>query len=181
MADRVRDALSSIDPEQRPATPLIFTAHSIPLSMAASCRYEAQLKEASALVARALGHTNWTLAYQSRSGPPTQPWLEPDVGDVLREAHQARSVRNAALAPIGFISDHMEVKYDLDVEIRRLCEEMGIRLIRAATAGTHPRFIAMIRELIEERTVAAYERPVTGVMAPEPDVCPADCCPSGRR
>lgn len=154
-----------------------FTAHSIPLAAAQTSRYAQQIEEAARLVAEPLGLRNWSVAWQSRSGPPTQPWLEPDIGDILR----VTSARNVVVAPIGFISDHMEVLYDLDEEARGICEERGIRMERAATAGVHPRFVEMIRELILERMGGLPIRPALGVLGPNHDVCPANCCPAPVR
>jgi ferrochelatase len=144
MTDRVRAAL-----EELPSGRLIFTAHSVPLSMAQSSPYVAELEQACAAVAASVGRAEWKLVYQSRSGPPGQPWLEPDVGDYLREIRS-----DAVIVPIGFLSDHMEVIYDLDTEARRLCEELGIRMARAGTAGTHPAMIRMVADLIEREPVA---------------------------
>jgi protoporphyrin/coproporphyrin ferrochelatase len=139
MADRVRDAL-----DQLPGAALVYTAHSIPKAMADASEYERQLIEASRLTSEVVGRSDWMLVYQSRSGPPTQPWLGPDVCDFLREVRPAKVV----LVPIGFISDHMEVVYDLDTEARAVCDELGIQMVRAKTAGTHPRFVKMIREMV---------------------------------
>lgn len=138
MSDRVRAALAEL-PEGR----LVFTAHSIPVSMAESSPYERELESACEAVARAVGHKEWKLVYQSRSGPPTQPWLEPDIRDYLREIR-----RDVVIAPIGFLSDHMEVIYDLDVEARELCNDLGIRMVRARTVETHPSMIEMIAEFL---------------------------------
>jgi ferrochelatase len=174
MADRVNDALAQFG-DERPAAEILFTAHSIPLSMAATCRYETQLRESCRLVAEAVGQESWRLVYQSRSGPPNQPWLEPDVGDALRDlAVQGR--KHVAVAPIGFISDHIEVLYDLDEEAKHLADELGINMSRAATVGTHPRFVQMIRELIQERLSDNPLRLAIGDLPPSHDVCPIDCC-----
>lgn len=180
MAERVRSALQQIPGERRAAAQLAFTAHSIPLAMARGCQYENQLKEAARLVANLVGRKTWELVYQSRSGPPSQPWLEPDVGDYLRRVARTDQTIDVVLVPIGFISDHMEVLYDLDTEARELSQSLGINLVRAATVGTHPRFVTMIRELIEERLAEQPQRLALGDLGPTLDVCPADCCPSGR-
>jgi len=150
MSEYTGRALEAVPAAQREKAELVFTAHSIPVSMAASSPYVAQLLRACDRVAAAVAHREWTLAYQSRSGPPNQPWLEPDILDKLREL-AARGVADVVVAPIGFISDHMEVLYDLDTEAKALAAELGLRLIRASTPGTHPRFVKMIRELIEDR------------------------------
>lgn len=175
MADRVREALDRVPEDRRSAAQLIFTAHSIPAAMAANCKYEEQLNEASRLTAERLGRVDFRIAYQSRSGPPTQPWLEPDVNDVLRTSAGA-GVRDVIVVPIGFVSDHMEVIYDLDEEAARTARDLGLNLLRAGTAGTHPRFVRMIRELVEERIAGVVERPALGVLGPCHDVCPTDCC-----
>lgn len=179
MRERVRAALDQIPADRPTAAQIVFTAHSIPAAMAGGCDYEAQLRESCRLVAEALPEHPWELVFQSRSGPPTQPWLEPDVCDYLRELHAGKQVADVVIAPIGFISDHLEVLFDLDVEAAALCQELGLNMVRAATVGTHPRFVRMIRELIEER-VRGTERLCLGRLGPNHDVCPTDCCLSGR-
>ena len=169
-ADQVRSALSRVAGNPH----LVFTAHSIPESMAANCEYAPQLTESSRLVAETLGQQNWQLVYQSRSGSPMIPWLGPDVCDHLREL-KATGVTDVVVAPIGFISDHMEVIYDLDVEAKKVADEIGLNMVRAATAGTHPLFVKMIRELILERTDGIPVRTV-GLHGPSHDVCRDDCC-----
>lgn len=180
MADRVQQALGQFSPADAARAQLVFTAHSIPAAMAAGCRYEEQLRESSRLVAEALGRPDWTVVYQSRSGPASQPWLEPDVGDYLRTLAQQAAPPPVVLVPIGFISDHVEVLYDLDTEARAICDELGLPMFRAATAGTHPEFLGMIRGLIVERLNGALERPALGLYPASHDVCPEGCCPSGR-
>jgi ferrochelatase len=191
MVDHTRAALDRLPPDRRPAARLVFTAHSIPVSMADTAgphggAYQAQLHAAASLVARAVtGDAGtrdtgtrdtgtrdtgtrdrpWDLVWQSRSGPPHVPWLEPDVCDHLEELH-ASGTEAVVLVPIGFMSDHMEVVYDLDVEAAALAEKLGLPLTRAATAGTHPRFVSMIAELLAE---------------PEPVACAATCCPAPVR
>jgi ferrochelatase len=179
MTERVQQALEQIPAERVGNAQLVFTAHSIPLAMAANCQYEAQLAEACRLVAERVGAANWRLAYQSRSGPPSQPWLEPDICGVLREL-AASGVHDVVVAPIGFISDHVEVLYDLDTEAQSLCRTLNLNMVRAPTVGVHPKFVAMIRELIGERMGLVAERRALGVLASCPDVCPVDCCLSGR-
>lgn len=176
-AAALRTALSQMS---GPAS-VAFTAHSIPVAMAEGCDYQAQLRETARLVAAAACHTGeWQLVYQSRSGPAGQPWLEPDITDHLLALH-ADGVRRVVVAPIGFVSDHMEVVHDLDVEARRLADSLGLEMIRAATAGTSPAFVTMIRQLIEERLDPGVPRLAVGSLGPWPDVCPADCCPPPRR
>jgi len=178
MIERTREALNQIPAERRQAAHLIFTAHSIPLAMANNCQYETQFREASRLVAAGLGQANWRLAYQSRSGPPSQPWLGPDVGEALAELASDKAT-DVVVIPIGFISDHMEVLYDLDEEARLKAAELGLNFVRGGTVGTHPRFVRMIRELVEERMSPGSPRLVLGELGPSHDVCPVDCCLSG--
>ncbi|MFY9646248.1 MAG: ferrochelatase, partial [Terriglobales bacterium] len=151
VVDRLRHALEKIPPGRQKTAHLIYTAHSIPSAMALSCDYERQLKETARLVAEELGHEQWQLVYQSRSGPASQPWLEPDILDCLREIKARGGSMDVLIAPIGFVSDHMEILFDLDTQARELCAELGLNMVRAETVGTHPKFIKMIRELICER------------------------------
>jgi protoporphyrin/coproporphyrin ferrochelatase len=146
-ADRVADALARLEPAARDRARLIFTAHSIPAAMAAASPYVEQLRESARLIAERLGLREWTLAFQSRSGSPRDAWLGPDVCDVLR----GFTGRAAVVAPIGFICDHVEVLYDLDLEAARVAREADVTMVRAATVGEHPRFIEMMAELISER------------------------------
>jgi protoporphyrin/coproporphyrin ferrochelatase len=175
-ADRVRAALAQVPSAERPQTWLYFTAHSIPTAMADNCDYVKQLSESCRLVSESLEHEKFRLVYQSRSGPPSQPWLEPDVCDAIDELHQNESPRHLVLVPIGFLSDHLEVMYDLDIEAAEACRQRGIQMVRAETVGTHPRFIRMIRELIQERIDPDATRLAVGRYGPNHDVCPQDCC-----
>jgi ferrochelatase len=172
MAERMQFALGPL-----PNAQVLFTAHSIPLAMSRGSDYVQQLNEACRLVSEKLGRTEWKLVYQSRSGAPGQPWLEPDIGDALREIGSGGEV---VIAPIGFLSDHMEVLYDLDTEARAVCEELGIKMVRAGTVGVHPKIIGMIRELILER-MGKGERRAVGQFGPAPDDCRMDCCPPPMR
>lgn len=174
----IQTALQQIPEVQRSEAQLVFTAHSIPESMARNCDYEAQLQEASRLVAEALRLEKWKLVFQSRSGSPAQPWLGPDVCDYLREL-PAAGIKDVAIAPIGFVSDHMEIIYDLDTEAMALCRELGLDMVRAATAGTHPAFIAMIRELILERLNPETTRRSLGTHGTRSDICAPGCCSLG--
>ena len=151
MVDNVKLAISKLAEEHRESAHVAFTAHSIPLAMADGSLYVSQLEEACRLIAERVGVSDWKLVYQSRSGPPHQPWLEPDIVDYIRERHRTGSLSSIVIAPVGFLSDHMEVLFDLDTEAAEACKELGIPMLRAATAGTSPKFIACIRELIEER------------------------------
>ncbi|HEU5348281.1 MAG TPA: ferrochelatase [Ktedonobacterales bacterium] len=186
-AERVRAALATIAEPQRSSAVVVFTAHSIPLSMAQNSRYVSQLRETARLVAGELNLPRWELAYQSRSGPPSQPWLEPDIGDTLRVL-KSEGVNAVVVAPIGFLSDHVEVLYDLDVEARQLADELGLTMARAQTVGTHPAFVEMIRQLITERIQPGTERRFLGPDGASPDGCGgSDCCgiagtgPSARK
>ncbi len=174
-ADAVRRALAGKGGERRAPARLVFTAHSIPMAMAAGCAYEAQLLETARLVAAAVGVARWDLAWQSRSGPPSQPWLEPDVRDHLT-ALKRRGVESVVLSPIGFVSDHMEVVYDLDTEARQHARDIGLHVVRAATAGTHPALVGMIRALILEHT-AGGPRQALGTSVLRADACADGCCP----
>lgn len=160
--EHVRSALAGA-----PGARLLFTAHSLPLELARTSKYAAQLEETARLVAAGAGVDDYQLVYQSRSGPPQQPWLEPDILTALTAARTS-GAESVVVAPIGFISDHMEVIYDLDYEAARHAASIGLRMIRAASAGTHPRFIAMIRELIDERIT----------LGAEADPCLQECCPA---
>jgi protoporphyrin/coproporphyrin ferrochelatase len=168
LAEHLRAALEQIPEERRGAARLLFTAHSIPVSMARTSRYEGQLRETAAWVAAAAGREAWDLVWQSRSGPPHQPWLEPDICDALSAA-AAEGVKDVVVQPIGFISDHMEVIVDLDVQALSRAESLGLNMVRAATVGTHPKFVAMVRELVQERLDGIW----TGTRC-----LPEGCCPS---
>jgi ferrochelatase len=171
-AGQVRAAL-----DQMPGAQLLFTAHSIPAAMAQTSDYQQQLEESCRLVSEWLGNRAWRLVYQSRSGPPGQPWLEPDIGDVLRGMEPGSGV---VIAPIGFITDHMEVLYDLDTEAHAISSERGIKMARAGTVGGDPKFLAMIRELIAERMGQAEARAI-GKFPARQDECLAGCCPAPAR
>lgn len=179
-AENLRNALEAFPEQERAETQVLFTAHSIPDAMADNCRYAVQLEEASRLTAEAVGHDNWELVYQSRSGPPQQPWLEPDVCDRIEALHAESGLKNLVLLPIGFVSDHMEVMFDLDTEAKELCEKLGVKMQRAATVGVHPRFVGMVRELILERIATEQgqepERRAIGQFPANHDVCPENCC-----
>ena len=200
LAERVTNALEQIPAERRSAARLICTAHSIPQTMARTSPYERQLREACRLVAERVGKTGtgsepkrvetnervpgeapvpvfpvWDLVYQSRSGPPSQPWLGPDIGDHLRELAGSSEVRDVVLVPIGFLCEHMEVVYDLDVEAAAVCKELGLNMVRSGLAGCHPRFVRMIRELIEERLSDQPTRLALGADGPWPDRCLPGC------
>jgi len=173
--------LQEIPAQVRENVQVIYVAHSIPLSMASTCDYVSQLEEVRKLVSERVGVTNHTLVYQSRSGAPGQPWLEPDILDYLRAVKKQNLASAVVLAPVSFISDHMEVLYDLDIEAKQLCDSLSLPMARAKTVGIHPKFIAMIRELILERTMPGNQRRALGSSGAREDVCPEDCCPAPRR
>ncbi len=191
--DRMRDALQELVASARYKTAwtgeapvptqvqVVYTAHSVPISMAHSSDYVLQLQEVRRLVSATLGIRNDVLVYQSRSGAPGQPWLEPDILDHLREVKASNRASAVVLAPISFVSDHMEVLYDLDVEARQLCDSLGLPMTRAKTVGVHPKFVEMIRELILERMNPDSERRALGTLGPREDVCAYDCCPAPKR
>ena len=175
MVDRTRAALAEFPEERRDGAELVFTAHSIPLSMAQKSAYEVQLTEACRLVAEGVGTNPYRLAYQSRSGAPHIPWLEPDILDELETLH-GEGKRDVVVVPIGFISDHMEVLFDLDTEAAEKATELGMTLVRAGTAGTHPAFVEAIRQLVVERMIERPERLAIGTRGPNHDICPVGCC-----
>ncbi len=179
MAAHVTESFQQIPEADRSSAALLYTAHSIPVSMAQNSQYEPQLLEACRLVSAIIGRDDWKLVYQSRSGSPQQPWLGPDITDALHEL-SSQGIGAAVVAPIGFISDHMEVLYDLDTEAQAVAEQIGLHMVRAATAGTDPKFAAMIRELIAERSGICPKRAM-GVCGPNHDVCPEGCCPAPQR
>jgi len=175
MIELTKKALEQFPEEKRDEVHLAFTAHSVPMGMARNSDYEVQLQEACRLVADGVGTDNYRLVYQSRSGPPHIPWLEPDICDYLEEISE-QGIKDVVMVPIGFISDHMEVIFDLDTEAMQVADEIGMKLVRAGTVGTHPEFISMIRELIVERMTENPERRALGERGPNHDICPVDCC-----
>ncbi|HZZ64938.1 MAG TPA: ferrochelatase [Candidatus Baltobacteraceae bacterium] len=146
---RIRDALSSLHKADLDDVELIFTAHSIPQAMADNGPYTAQLARSADLIAQQLGSTRYTLAFQSRSGSPNEAWLEPDVRDVLA-ALPGKGISEAVVAPIGFLCDHVEVLYDLDVEAAEIARRSGVRMARAASLNDHPLFIRMLADLVQQ-------------------------------
>ena len=172
-------ALATLPAQRQTDATLLFTAHSLPVSMAEHCSYQAQLHEACELVAEGLQRKLWELIYQSNNASYGEPWLEPDIGDAFRELGKA-GVTDVVVMPIGFVCDHMEVVLDLDIEARAVAEKAGVNMIRAATVGAHPTYVTMVRELIEERMSPDAERLSLGILGPSHDICPADCCLSGR-
>ncbi|MCE5266395.1 MAG: ferrochelatase [Planctomycetaceae bacterium] len=185
MADRVEAAIVELRAEHRSTARLVFTAHSIPVSMAERAPYVVQLREACRLVSdrlsqRGLGTPllngqSWDLVFQSRSGRPSDAWLEPDVRDHLRGLRDT-GVTHVVLAPIGFLAESMELVYDLDVEAASLCDELGINMVRALAVGSHPWLVATIRDLILERLDPTRPRAALGSLGPWPDQCRPECC-----
>jgi ferrochelatase len=149
MADSVVAALVTLPADRRAEAPLVFTAHSIPVAMAERGPYVAELTASARAVAERLGRSRWQVAYQSRSGDPREPWLEPDVNGALR-ALAAAGARDAVVVPIGFVCDHVEVLYDLDVEARATAAGLGMGFVRAGTVNDHPVFIHMLAEVVRE-------------------------------
>ena len=182
-ADRVRSALAEIPAERRSGTPILFTAHSLPAAAAQAAPYVAQLREACRLVSLALGDRNprrWRLVYQSNNARyGGERWLGPDICDAVVE-EKDHGERDVVVAPIGFVCDHLEVTLDLDHEAKQAADAAGINLVRAGTVGTHPAFIAMVCDLLRERSESDYERIALGRHGPSHDLCPANCCLSGR-
>jgi ferrochelatase len=180
-ADNLRRALDTIPAERRGAARVFFTAHSVPTAMARCSAYEAQLREAAALVSAAagVGVPEWRIAYQSRSGPPHVPWLEPDILlEIDRVAGEGG--KDVVVLPLGFISDHMEVMFDLDVEAAERAGDLGLHFVRVPTVGAAPAFVDMIRELILERVDPTTERRALGSQGPSHDVCAVSCCLPSR-
>jgi ferrochelatase len=180
MTDRVRAALDTLPAAEREHAPILFTAHSLPESMARASRYEAQLHESCQLVGDALEHQRWRLVYQSNNASyGREPWLGPDVGVALEETKTAGAA-SVVVAPIGFVCDHMEVVLDLDVEAAAKARALGLRMVRAATVGTHPAYVGMVRDLVVERIKGDGVRAALGALGPSHDRCAPDCCLSGR-
>ena len=154
-ADNIRRAAARLPAETRAGARLIFTAHSIPVPMAAAYPYQTNLMASASRIAVAAGCADWTLVHQSRSGRPGDPWLEPDICDYLRQA----AITSAILCPVGFLCDHVEVLYDLDVEAAGVCRELGITMVRAEAVNVHPRFIDTLVDAVLE-TYERYDRSI---------------------
>jgi len=194
-AGNARAALATLPADVREEAHLVFTAHSVPVAMAEASgpvtesrkvgggRYVAELTEAARLIAERIceGRHPWSLAYQSRSGPPSVPWLEPDVCDHLGDLAKS-GTRAVVVVPAGFVFDHMEVQHDLDVEAAQIAGSLGLAFARAATPGSSPRFASMITELVRERMeLPASPLPAAlGTMGVAAQDCPADCCSRAR-
>ncbi len=194
VAVRVEDALAELAPADRNRARLVFTAHSVPMSMATTSDYEAQLLDVARLVVdrvavprlvdlgRDARHERggaWDLVWQSRSGPPQVPWLEPDVVDHLGDLHD-RGEDVVVVVPIGFTSDHQEVRFDLDTQAREAAEALGMTFVRAGTVGTHPRFVRSLADVLDEHLVCA-DPLALGPLGPRTNPCREGCCPAPRR
>ncbi len=155
-ARHVRTALTGLPAGLHGAARLVFTAHSIPLPMAESSRYREQLLESARLVAEHAGISDWALVYQSRSGRPGDPWLEPDVCPYLRREHEG-GLEAVVLCPIGFVCDHIEVLYDLDREAAEVCRAIGLPMVRAEAVNDDPLFLDMMADVVQQ-TIRRYER-----------------------
>src|SRR5262245_21193299 len=147
--EHIRRTIDRLPPDRRDPARLVFTAHSIPVSMAKEYPYEEQLRASAALIAAAAGRADWALVYQSRSGRPGDPWLEPDVCDYL-QAEREKGLDTVVLSPVGFLCDHVEVLYDLDVEAAEACREAGIAMSRAEAVNVHPRFIDALADAVAD-------------------------------
>jgi ferrochelatase len=181
MVDQVSAALARIDANSRASAKVLFTAHSLPVSMAAGSCYVVQLKDACQTIAARLKLPQWELVYQSNNARyGGEAWLGPDIAAAIETEHAA-GVLDVIVAPVGFVCDHMEVVLDLDVDAAGKADALGINMVRAATVGTHPSYVRMVRELLSERMTANPERPTTGALGPKHDHCPSDCCLSGRQ
>jgi len=163
VADGVGQALQDVPASERAETPVVFTAHSVPTAMAEASPYVADFTATAKAVTTRLGHTRWSLAYQSRSGSPRDPWLEPDVRDVIR-ALAEEGARHVVVSPAGFVCDHVEILYDLDVEAKWIAAEHGLTLHRAPAVNAHPQFVAMLADLVHGALAA--ERAAPGASAP---------------
>jgi ferrochelatase len=191
-ADAVREAAASLPADVRDAARLVFTAHSVPVAADVAAgppeegghRYSRQIGEAARLVAAELGVEEYDVVWQSRSGPPQVPWLEPDIVDHIEALH-ARGVPAVIVSPVGFVSDHVEVVWDLDTEAKERAGELGMAFARAATAGPDPRFADMVVELMAERLHEAAPRHLGEVPGGGCTVngapCAVDCCAPARR
>jgi protoporphyrin/coproporphyrin ferrochelatase len=156
-AELIHSSFADIPVHQRSSTDLVFTAHSLPAAMASRSPYVEQLEATARSVAAKLGHERWSIAYQSRSGKSTDPWLEPDIGNAIRKL-AAAGRKEVVVAPIGFVCDHVEVLYDLDIEAKKIAEDHGVRFLRASCPNDHPTFIHMMANVIDRELKTAEDR-----------------------
>jgi protoporphyrin/coproporphyrin ferrochelatase len=152
VSDNAATASARIPAARREAAALVFTAHSVPVAMAEASPYVAQIEESSRLVAQSIGRSDWSIAYQSRSGSPHEPWLGPDIGEAIGDLAR-RGARDLVVVPIGFVCDHVEVLYDLDIEARQVADAAGVNMTRAATVNDHPIFIRMLADVVRRKTL----------------------------
>ncbi len=149
VADLTRTAFAHIPAEHQADTSLVFTAHSVPVTLPSTPEYARQIEVGARLVAKQLGYIRWSIAYQSRSGDPRTPWLEPDISAVLRKL-AADGVRDVVVSPIGFVCDHIEVLYDLDIEACTIAAQQHLTMVRAGTVNDHPMFIRMLTDVVRK-------------------------------
>ncbi|WP_417847379.1 ferrochelatase [Thalassoglobus sp.] len=180
--EHIQAAINSLPESQQSEFRLALTAHSIPESMASTSDYVQQLSETCRLITEELNlpPKRWRLVYQSRSGRPEDPWLEPDILDHIDEL-DSQGVKSLVISPVGFLSDHMEVLFDLDEEAAQKCEELDITLVRADSPGNHPKFVRCVSKLIIERLDKSVEKEAIGKFPANWDVCAKDCCPAPVR
>lgn len=162
-------------------TPVLHSAHSLPLSMAANCDYQQQLNEAAAIVNELAGMRGpYEVVFQSRSGPPSVPWLTPDIDQRIHELAE-QGTQELLVHPLGFVADHMEVLFDLDTQSAAAAKEADVKMVRTPTVGTHPRFVSMLVDLVEEAAGLRADRPSLSKSGPRPDKCNSQCCPAPIR
>ena len=162
-------------------TPVLHSAHSLPLSMAANCDYQQQLNEAASIVNELAGMRGpYEVVFQSRSGPPSVPWLTPDIDQRIHELAE-QGTQELVVHPLGFVADHMEVLFDLDTQSAAAAKEAGVKMVRTPTVGTHPRFVSMLVDLVEEAAGLRADRPSLSKSGPRPDKCNSQCCPAPTR
>ena len=162
-------------------TPVLHSAHSLPLSMAANCDYQQQLNEAASIVNELAGMRGpYEVVFQSRSGPPSVPWLTPDIDQRIHELAE-QGTQEILVHPLGFVADHMEVLFDLDTQSAAAAKEADVKMVRTPTVGTHPRFVSMLVDLVEEAAGLRADRPSLSKSGPRPDKCNSQCCPAPIR
>ena len=162
-------------------TPVLHSAHSLPLSMAANCDYQQQLNEAASIVNELAGMRGpYEVVFQSRSGPPSVPWLTPDIDQRIHELAE-QGTQELLVHPLGFVADHMEVLFDLDTQSAAAAKEADVKMVRTPTVGTHPRFVSMLVDLVEEAAGLRADRPSLSKSGPRPDKCNSQCCPAPTR
>ena len=162
-------------------TPVLHSAHSLPLSMAANCDYQQQLNEAASIVNELAGMRGpYEVVFQSRSGPPSVPWLTPDIDQRIHELAE-QGTQELLVHPLGFVADHMEVLFDLDTQSAAAANEADVKMVRTPTVGTHPRFVSMLVDLVEEAAGLRADRPSLSKSGPRPDKCNSQCCPAPIR